>query len=85
MVAFGYKCQECGHGTVVDKLIPEYHTKIKGYPFVVKGAHIGVCDTCGAEHFDVLETQRWVSLFEAEHNKHFLSPQEIVELRKSLN
>lgn len=83
-VAFGYKCEECGRGTVVEKLIPEYHTKIKGYPFVVKNAWIGVCNACGAEHFDARETERWERIFEVEHTKHFLTPQEIQRLRKSL-
>jgi hypothetical protein len=29
-VAFGYKCQECGQGTVLEKVVPEYKTKLKG-------------------------------------------------------
>ncbi len=83
-VAFGYKCQECGRGTVEERVVPAYHTKIKGYPFIVRGARLGVCDSCGAEHFAALETERWERLFEEEHGRHFLSPEEIQELRRSL-
>jgi putative zinc finger/helix-turn-helix YgiT family protein len=83
-VAFGYRCQVCGRGTVVEKTVPAYHTKIRGYPFVVKGAQIGVCNTCGAEHFAAQETDRWEQMFETEHAKHFLSPEDIQELRKAL-
>ncbi len=32
-IAFGYVCQECGEGTVLEQVFPEYCTKIKGYPY----------------------------------------------------
>ncbi len=83
-VAFGYKCQECGRGTVNERFIPEYHTKIKGYPFVVRGARIGMCNECGAEHFAAQETECWERTFEEEHGRHFLAPEEIQELQRSL-
>ncbi|MFW6116461.1 MAG: helix-turn-helix domain-containing protein [bacterium] len=83
-VAFQYKCQECGRGTVVEHVVPEYHAKIRGYPFTVKDAHIGICDVCGAEHFAVQETDRWERMFEQEHARFFLNRGELVELRKSL-
>lgn len=83
-VAFQYKCQECGRGTVVEKVVPEYHTKVRGYPFTVKDARIGICSVCGAEHFAAQETDRWERIFEEGHAKHFLSPAELQELRKSL-
>jgi len=83
-IAYQYKCQECGRGTVVEKVVPEYHTKVRGYPFTVKDARIGVCSVCGAEHFAVQETDRWERMFEEEHTKHFLSPVDLQELRKSL-
>lgn len=83
-VAFDYPCQECGKGTVVEQVIPEYHTKIKGYPFVVKDAWLGVCDRCGAEHFAVQETNRWERLFEEEHTKHYMQPEEMRALQQAL-
>jgi YgiT-type zinc finger domain-containing protein len=83
-VAFGYRCQECGQGTVLEKLVPEYKTKLKGYPLTVENARIGVCDRCGAEHFDPNETMRWRSLLEERQAESYLQPAEIRELRKQL-
>jgi putative zinc finger/helix-turn-helix YgiT family protein len=83
---FGFPCPECGRGTVRSTSILNYKTKIKGYPFVVDEALIGVCDQCGSESFAPEETKRWEELFyrslEARHA--FLSPQEMMELRTSL-
>jgi len=84
MVAFGYKCQECGQGTVLEKVFPEYKTKVKGYPLTVENARIGVCDRCGAEHFDPNETVRWRTLLEDKQSEFYLRPSEIRELRKQL-
>ena len=56
---FNYICEECGRGTVKKKVFEDYQTKIKGYPFVIDKAVIGVCDQCGARHFDANETKRW--------------------------
>ncbi len=81
-VEFGYKCQECGQGTVVEKLVPEYKTKVKGYPWTVQNARIGICDRCGAEHFDPNETLRWRTEFE--ERQPYLTPAEIRELRQRL-
>lgn len=83
-ITFGYQCQECGKGTVVAQVFPEYHTKIKGYPFVVSDAVIGVCDKCGARHYTILETQRWENLFEEREKELYLKPEEIQEVWKSL-
>ena len=83
-IAFGYTCQECGKGTVLEQVFPEYCTKVKGYPFVVKNARIGVCNRCGAEHFAAWETNRWEEQFETEHTKHYLQPKEIRELQQTL-
>jgi len=84
---FNYICQECGKGTVREKVFDNYRTKIKGYPFVVDKAVIGVCDQCEAKHFDPNETKRW----EEQYNKYLesenilLSPDEIKATRKSLD
>jgi putative zinc finger/helix-turn-helix YgiT family protein len=83
---FGFPCPECGQGTVRSTRILNYKTKIRGYPFVVDEALVGVCDRCGSESFAPEETKRWEELFyrslEARHA--FLSPQEIMELRTAL-
>lgn len=81
-VAFGYKCQECGQGTVLEKVIPEYRTKLKGYPLTVENARIGVCDRCGAEHFSPIETMRWKSLLQEKQAASYLQPDEIRDIRK---
>src|SRR2546425_1718293 len=83
-VAFGYKCQECGQGTVLEKVFPEYKTKVKGYPLTVENARVGVCDRCGAEHFDPNETMRWRTLLEEQQSESYLQPTQIRELRKQL-
>lgn len=84
---FEYPCPECGHGTVRTTRVHNYKTKIKGYPFVVDEALIGVCDQCHAESFAPEETKRWETLFSRslEASQAFLSPEEITELRKALD
>jgi putative zinc finger/helix-turn-helix YgiT family protein len=83
---FEYTCPECSIGTVKTTLVHNYKTKIKGYPFIVDEALIGVCDHCKAEHFAPEETKRWEELFSRslEERQAFLSPQEITGLRKTL-
>ncbi len=83
---FNYICEECGKGTVKEKVFENYRTKIKGYPFVVPEAKIGVCDNCGAKHFDSNETKRWEDIYNRDlKSKHLsLSPDEIEAARKSL-
>lgn len=83
-VAFGYKCQECGQGTVLEKVIPEYRTKLKGYPLTVENARIGVCNRCGAEHFSPIETMRWKSLLQEKQAASYLQPHEIRGIRKQI-
>lgn len=84
---FEYKCQECGKGIVREKKIKNYKTKIKGYPFVVPEATVGVCDNCKAEHFAAEETKHWEELFSQSlaSNKLFLLPQDIARARKTLS
>lgn len=83
---FEYTCQECGQGTVRETTIRNYRTKIKGYPFVVPEAKIGICDRCKAEHFAAQETKRWEELFAQSlvRDKIFLLPEDIERVRKSL-
>src|SRR4030042_1206303 len=83
---FNYICEECGKGTVKEKVFENYQTKIKGYPFVVDKAVIGVCDQCGAKHFDANETKRWEELYNKDLElKHIsLLSDEIEAVRKSL-
>jgi len=84
---FEYTCPECGLGTVRTTKVRNYKTKIKGYPFVVDEALIGVCDHCDTENFAPEETKRWEELFyrSLEARQVFLSPQEITQLRTALS
>ncbi len=84
---FNYICEECGKGTVREKIFENYKTKIKGYPFVVDKAVIGVCEQCEAKHFDANETKRWEDLYNRNlEQKHIsLLPDEIEAIRKSLS
>jgi len=84
---FNYICEECGKGTVKEKVFENYRTKIKGYPFVADKAIIGVCDQCGAKHFDANETKRWEVLYNKDLESKHISPlpDEIETIRKSLN
>lgn len=83
---FEYPCPECGQGTVRTTRVHNYKTKIKGFPFRVDEALIGVCDHCQAESFAPEETQRWVSAFQQalEEHKAFLTPLEIRTLRLNM-
>jgi putative zinc finger/helix-turn-helix YgiT family protein len=84
---FNYICEECGKGTVREKTFRDYPTKIKGYPFVVDEARIGICDQCQAKHFNAKETKRWDDLYNQQlRNKNaFLSASDISEVRESLS
>jgi DNA-binding transcriptional regulator YiaG len=66
--------------------VQNYKTKIRGYPFVVDEAVIGVCERCQAESFAPEETKRWEEEFtRALEIRHaFLSPEEITALRTAL-
>lgn len=83
---FGYKCQECHEGTVLEKTIQNYQTRFDRVPFTVPEAIIGICDKCGAEHHNAGEYKRWRALFEAESQKsgRLLSAREIGALRERL-
>lgn len=60
---FEFACPECGRGTVKTTRVLNYQTRIKGSPFIVDEALIGVCDQCRAESFAPEETKRWEELF----------------------
>jgi len=83
---FEYTCPDCDSGTVRTTKVHNFKTKIKGYPFVVDEALIGVCDHCHSEQFAPEETKRWENLFyrSLEERQAFLSPKEITEIRAAL-
>jgi len=83
---FQYPCPECGRGTVRTTRVHNYKTKIKGFPFLVDEAVIGVCDHCHAESFAPAETTRWEAAFQQslEGQHAFLTPNEIRTLRTNM-
>ena len=83
---FEYSCPTCGRGTVRTTAVRNHKTKIKGYPFVVDEALIGICDACGEPNFAPEERQRWEQLFytQLEERHAYLTPQEIHTLRHTL-
>ncbi len=83
---FEYSCPSCGRGTVRTTVVRNYKTKLKGYPFVVDEALIGICDACEEHNFAPEERQRWTQLFSttlAERHA-YLRPEEIHALRRTL-
>lgn len=83
-LSFGYGCQECGQGTVREQIFHGYKTKLKGLPLTVDDARIGVCDRCGARHFDPSETTRWKSLLDDKYAEAYLKPSDIQGLIRQL-
>ena len=84
LLLFEYSCPECGLGTVRTTKSQNYKTKIKGYPFIVDEAFIGICDNCKAKHFAPSETKRWEELFyqSLEQRQAFLSPMRLLNFVK---
>ena len=66
--------------------LQNYKTKIKGYPFVVDEAIVGVRDKCDTRHFFGKETKLWETLYyrSLEEQEIFLSADEIKEIRDQL-
>ena len=83
---FEYSCPTCGRGMVRTTVVRNHKTKIKGYPFIVDEALIGICDVCGEHNFAPEERQRWEQLFAAqcEERHASLTPEEIHTLRHTL-
>lgn len=83
---FGYKCEECGTGTVRPTVRPRFEVTFDHVPFVIGDAVIGICDACGAEHFSGQEYKRWRELFQQSQQEQgcLLAPGEIREIRERL-
>ena len=60
---FNYKCPECRKGVVRTKKFKNYPTKVKGIPFLVPFAYIGVCSSCGKKNYKPTERRRWEKIF----------------------
>ena len=85
----GTPCPTCGEGTIQIKKIKNYKAKIRGYPFVVPEATMGMCDNpaCDERPVSARERRRWEELFEQALEARYatLTPAEITRLRERLN
>ena len=83
---FDFLCEDCGKGTIRKRTIQNLATKIRGYPYVVPAAVVGVCDNCGAQVFDPVELRRWDKLFtaELEQKGDLLTSQQIRSIREDM-
>lgn len=84
----GTRCPTCGQGAIQLKKIRNYKTKIRGYPFVVPEATIGLCDNpaCEERPVSAQERHRWEDLFDQALEAHHatLVPAEVTQLREQL-
>ena len=83
---FNYVCEKCGQGKVRKTSIKNLVTRFDGIPFTVPKAFVGVCDRCGAKHYNSQEWKRWRSLFQQAQlsRGNILSAAEIRALRKEM-
>jgi len=83
---FDFLCEDCGKGTIRKRTIQNLATKIRGYPYVVPAAVVGVCDNRGAQVFDPVELRRWDKLFtaELEQKGDLLTSQQIRSIREDM-
>lgn len=58
------KCPMCGKGTMEDKIIPRYSTKIRGIPIVVFNAAFHFCPLCKEMSVSGREMSRWESILD---------------------
>ena len=81
-----YTGPECGEGRVCATRCTNYRIKVKGYPFVVDEAWIGVCDKCETRIYSPVETRRWNALFSQSlaDKGAYLSPETIRTLPAQL-
>ncbi len=80
------KCASCGKGDIEFQTVNDFETKVRGVPFVVPEATVGICNSCGARFFSPKEITRWQLLFEAGQldTRSLLSAEEIENIRQGL-
>lgn len=79
-------CATCGKGEIEFQKVKDFETKIRGIPFTVPEAEIGICNKCGARLFSPQEIRRWQRLYDLEEERtgRLLSWDEIQDTRKGL-
>lgn len=80
------KCPSCEKGKIRIEIIPEYETKLRGMPFVVKDAKIAKCDICGEELYNAKEIKRWEELLKKtlQAQNLLITPYEVKTLREDM-
>src|SRR5690348_1247923 len=80
------RCANCGKGKIEFQNVKDFETKVRGIPFTVPEATIGICNSCGARLFSPEEIKRWQRLFDAEQldTGKLLSPVQIESIRQGL-
>ncbi len=80
------RCVNCGRGEIEFQNVKDFETKIRGVPFKVPEATVGVCNSCGARLFSPQEIRRWQQLFDAQQLRtgRLLSAEEIGNIRQGL-
>src|SRR6266480_2370866 len=81
------RCADCGKGEVRFQSLKDFETKVRGVPFTVPEATVGICDACNARFFSPQEITRWQQLFDAQQARmgRLLSAEEIESIRRDLN
>jgi|SRR5208337_5339950 len=84
---FDFSCDECGRGKVRAHVLEDFRTKVRGNPFTVPKAVVGICDNCGAEYFEPSEIKRWRELYDTylEESGIQLLTADISATRQALN
>src|SRR5229473_6142192 len=81
------RCANCGKGIIEFQRVKDFETKVRGIPFTVPEATIGICNSCGARLFSPEEIKRWQYLFDAGQldTGKLLSAGEIASIRQLLD
>jgi putative zinc finger/helix-turn-helix YgiT family protein len=80
------RCANCGKGKIQFQNVKDFETKVRGVPFTVPEATVGICNSCGAKLFSPQEIRRWHQLFDAQQLRtgRLLSAEEIGSIRQGL-
>jgi len=80
------RCANCGKGEIKFQNVKDFETQVRGVPFTVPEATIGICNACDARFFSPQEITRWQQLFDAQQVRsgRLLSAEEIASIRLGL-
>lgn len=80
------RCVNCAKGRIEFQNLKDFETKVRGIPFTVPEASVGICNACGAKLFRPEEIRRWQQLFDARQQSEgkLLSAEEVGAIRHSL-